>query len=78
MTDPIIDAHHHYWDLAMRAHPWLVREPMIPFRYGDYSVLRCNFLPDDYRRVSADHRLGLLTGTDRDTRCSLAAATRIL
>lgn len=55
MTDtasslPIVDAHHHIWDLALRAHPWLVDEPMIPFRYGDYSAIRRTYLPDDYRR----------------------------
>jgi predicted TIM-barrel fold metal-dependent hydrolase len=54
---PIIDAHHHFWDLARNRHPWLVDEPMIPFRYGDYSAIRRNFLPDDYRRVSAAHRV---------------------
>jgi predicted TIM-barrel fold metal-dependent hydrolase len=47
---PIVDAHHHFWDLALRAHPWLVDEPMIPFRYGDYSAIRRTYLPDDYRR----------------------------
>ena len=47
---PIVDAHHHFWDLALRAHPWLVDEPMIPFRYGDYAAIRRTYLPDDYRR----------------------------
>jgi len=46
---PIIDAHHHYWDLARNPHPWLRDLPMIPFRYGDYSALRGrDFLPADY------------------------------
>jgi predicted TIM-barrel fold metal-dependent hydrolase len=49
---PIIDAHHHIWDLGLEAHPWLVAEPMIPFRYGDYSAIRRNYLPADYRRDS--------------------------
>jgi predicted TIM-barrel fold metal-dependent hydrolase len=52
---PIIDAHHHFWDLSLGSHPWLVAEPMIPFRYGDYSAIRRNFMPDDYRRVTAGH-----------------------
>jgi predicted TIM-barrel fold metal-dependent hydrolase len=47
---PIVDAHHHLWDLGLRAHPWLVDEPMIPFRYGDYSAIRRTYLADDYRR----------------------------
>jgi predicted TIM-barrel fold metal-dependent hydrolase len=45
---PVIDAHHHYWDLARNPHPWLRDLPMIPFRYGDYSALRGrDFLPAD-------------------------------
>ena len=50
---PIIDAHHHFWDLGLEAHPWLLDEPMIPFRYGDYSAIRRTYLPDDYRRDAA-------------------------
>jgi predicted TIM-barrel fold metal-dependent hydrolase len=56
MTDaatalPIVDAHHHIWDLTLEAHPWLVTaSPPIPFRYGDYSAIRRSYLPADYRR----------------------------
>ncbi|MBU2532545.1 MAG: amidohydrolase family protein [Alphaproteobacteria bacterium] len=50
---PIIDAHHHYWDPAANYHPWLRDEPMIPFRYGDYSSIRKPFMPTDYARVAA-------------------------
>ena len=25
-------------------------EPMIPFRYGDYSAIRKNYMPADYRK----------------------------
>jgi predicted TIM-barrel fold metal-dependent hydrolase len=50
----IVDAHHHLWDLGGRLHyPWLMEEPMIPFRYGDYSGIRRNYLPADFRRDSA-------------------------
>jgi predicted TIM-barrel fold metal-dependent hydrolase len=57
-TLPIIDAHHHFWDLARNPHPWLRDHPPIPFRYGDYSALRGrNFLPEDYAAVSAGHRV---------------------
>ncbi len=57
MTDalPIIDAHHHFWDLSLGRQPWLCREPPIPFRYGDYSAIRRNFLLDDYKRVATGH-----------------------
>ena len=46
---PIIDAHHHVWDIARNYHPWLRDEPMIPFRYGSYAAIRRNYLPADYR-----------------------------
>jgi predicted TIM-barrel fold metal-dependent hydrolase len=50
---PLIDAHHHIWDLEANRHPWLQDEPPIPFRYGDYRALRRNYLPADFRRDSA-------------------------
>lgn len=45
----IIDAHHHIWDVKRNYHPWLCDEPMIAFRYGDYSAIRRSYLPADYR-----------------------------
>ncbi len=47
---PIVDAHHHFWDLERNYHPWLCDEPPVPFRYGDYSALRSSYLPEDYAR----------------------------
>jgi len=49
---PIIDAHAHFWDLAAHTYPWLCDPELIPFRYGDYSAIRRNYLPADYRRDS--------------------------
>jgi predicted TIM-barrel fold metal-dependent hydrolase len=46
----IIDAHQHFWDLDRNYLPWLRDEPPIAFRYGDYSSLKRNYLPEDYRR----------------------------
>ncbi|GLQ57660.1 amidohydrolase family protein [Devosia nitrariae] len=46
----IIDAHQHFWDIAANYLPWLRDEPPIAFRYGDYSALKRNYLPNDYRR----------------------------
>lgn len=46
----IIDAHQHFWDLDQNYLPWLRDEPPIKFRYGDYSALKRNYLPADYRR----------------------------
>lgn len=54
---PIIDAHHHYWNLAHSRHPWLAPDAMVPFRYGDYSAIKRNFLPDDFRAVWGRHRV---------------------
>lgn len=50
---PIIDAHHHIWDLQLNYHPWLADEPPAPFRYGDNRALRRQYLPTDYRIDSA-------------------------
>ena len=50
---PLIDAHAHFWDLGARTYPWLSDPELIPFRYGDYSAIRRNYLPADYRRDSA-------------------------
>ena len=52
---PIVDAHQHFWDLERNYLPWLCAEPMIPFRYGDYSALRRSYLPRDYLRDAAGH-----------------------
>lgn len=54
---PIIDAHQHFWDLAHNRHPWLQDVPPIPFRYGDYTALRRNYLPADFRRDCGAHRV---------------------
>ena len=45
----VIDPHQHFWDLGVNYYPWLMDEPPIPFRYGDYEVLRRSYLPADYR-----------------------------
>lgn len=50
---PIVDAHQHFWDPVRNYHPWLRDEPMVPFRYGDYSAIRTRFLPPDYLRETA-------------------------
>jgi predicted TIM-barrel fold metal-dependent hydrolase len=50
---PVVDAHHHLWDLARGRYPWLQDEyDPEAFFLGDYAALRHDFLPDDYRRVS--------------------------
>jgi predicted TIM-barrel fold metal-dependent hydrolase len=54
---PIVDAHHHFWDPTKNPHPWLTDEPMIPFRYGDYSSIRGPFLPADYDAAASGFRV---------------------
>jgi predicted TIM-barrel fold metal-dependent hydrolase len=51
----IIDAHHHLWDLERNYYPWLSDHPEKDFFLGDYSGLKHNFLPEDYRRETAGH-----------------------
>jgi predicted TIM-barrel fold metal-dependent hydrolase len=46
----IVDAHQQFWDPGKNYYPWLRDEPMIPFRYGDYSAIRKAYLPADYRK----------------------------
>lgn len=54
---PIIDAHHHFWDLSMGKHPWLCGPERIPFRYGDYSSICKNFLVEEFKAVSANQNV---------------------
>jgi len=54
---PIVDAHHHLWDLQRNHYPFLAGEPDPKFFLGDYSGLRNNYLPVDYRRDAADHNI---------------------
>ena len=54
---PIIDAHHHFWDLSLKKNPWLDKNNQIPFRYGDYSSICKNFLLSDYKKVSKNHNI---------------------
>ena len=44
----IVDAHHHLWDLSKNYHPWLCDATPIPFRYGEYTAIRKNYLLPDY------------------------------
>jgi predicted TIM-barrel fold metal-dependent hydrolase len=53
----LIDAHHHLWDLRMGRHPWLCSAEGKDFFMGDYTPLRKNYLPEDYRRDAAGHNV---------------------
>jgi predicted TIM-barrel fold metal-dependent hydrolase len=54
---PIVDAHHHVWDLSLGRHPWLCDAPPIAFRYGDYAAIRRSYSVADYRRDAAPYVL---------------------
>ncbi len=59
MTDdlPICDPHQHFWDIGRNYYPWLCDEPLLPFRYRDYSPIRRDYLPEDYFRDTAGHNV---------------------
>lgn len=52
---PIVDAHHHFWEPGRNFHPWLSGTETIPFRYGDYSALKGDYLPEHYFADAAGH-----------------------
>ncbi len=55
-TLPIVDAHHHLWDLeGPLRYPWLAHAEQNWL--GDYSALRRTYLPPEYRRDTALHNV---------------------
>lgn len=52
LTDPIIDAHHHIWEL--KRVPWLAG-PMQLRIFGEYAALRRDYLADEFKRDVAPH-----------------------
>ncbi len=53
---PIIDAHHHLWDLGIDRHPWLRPEGAVQ-ALGDLSRIRQSYLVGDYRRDAANQNV---------------------
>lgn len=56
-SGPIIDAHHHLWDLKLGKHPWLAPQAGERGGLGDLGPLRSDYLPETYRRDSAGQRV---------------------
>lgn len=54
-TGPIVDAHHHLWDLGLGRHPWLAATAGERGGLGELGPLRRNYLPHDYSRDAASH-----------------------
>ena len=46
-SGPIIDAHHHLWDLGACRYPWLMQQGGKRF-FGDPAPIRKNYLLDDF------------------------------
>jgi predicted TIM-barrel fold metal-dependent hydrolase len=45
---PIVDAHHHLWDLEANRYPWLSGPP-VEGHFGPYERIRKNYLVEDYQ-----------------------------
>ncbi|OBQ90433.1 amidohydrolase family protein [Mesorhizobium sp. AA23] len=56
-SGPIIDAHHHLWDLSLGRHPWLTASAGERGGLGELDALRRNYLPEDYLRDAARHNI---------------------
>lgn len=57
---PILDAHHHFFDLSDGHYPWLTDAYNPTFFLGDYRAICRDFLPADYRAATAGFNV---TGT---------------
>ena len=54
---PIVDAHHHLWDLdGPVRYPWLMHRDAHGF-LGDHSRICRTYMPDEYRRDTALHNV---------------------
>ena len=56
-TGPMIDAHHHLWDLGLGKHPWLAASRSDEMVFGDPTPLVRNYLPADFRADAARQNL---------------------
>ena len=45
----MVDARHHLWDFGRNYYPWLVDKKKNDFFLGNYSALKNNYFPRDYR-----------------------------
>jgi predicted TIM-barrel fold metal-dependent hydrolase len=52
---PIIDSHHHFWDLDMGRHLWITDpSPAVAARIGNRASFQRDYLPSDYVRDTAN------------------------
>lgn len=64
---PVVDAHHHFWEPSLGHQPWLRPEVLIPFRYGDYTAIKKDYLPADLRRDAAAAGIDLVGSVTMET-----------
>ena len=70
---PIVDAHHHLWDLAGLLHyPRLVHAELNWF--GDYSSILRPYLPPEYRRDTGLHNVVGTVHVEAECDCSMQVA----
>lgn len=53
----LVDAHHHFWELARFPYRWLAPDAP-PARFGDKAAIRRDFLPEQYLATFGDLPLG--------------------
>lgn len=51
---PVIDAHHHLWDLSRVHYPWLMAKGERRF-FGDPTPIQRNYLIDEFRDTAGKH-----------------------
>jgi len=54
---PIVDAHHHLWDLRTNSYPWLRPADGAVQALGDLEAIRHNYLVDDYRHDAKNQNI---------------------
>ena len=54
---PVVDAHQHFWHPTENYYPWLSGDLLVPHRYGDYTPVKRPYLPPDYLKDVAGHRV---------------------
>lgn len=52
---PVVDAHHHLWDLRLGRHPWLAPQAGARGGLGELAPLQRDYLPEDYVRDAERH-----------------------
>jgi predicted TIM-barrel fold metal-dependent hydrolase len=53
---PIIDPHHHLWDLELNYYPWL-SDGVQPSAFGDYSAINRSYRVEDYLEDAKNQNL---------------------